>query len=265
MQVYKRLNYLNVSLSYNAVLRIVTNISKHHTVPFDNWLKEGSFVKFVGDNVDKTVGVRDIRSDHHGELKHMYSLLVVKARVQPPPPNENFVPLPLATCTHSEFLPTPSELESIKHNMQVLVSRILCDYIPAFKTQERSVTPHIPHEYSTEMAIKSDVVVMDVLHKNEAKGSDMIDIMRGMASYLTSSFKLTALSGGDHVTCERQQGSKRHVMCSNTREGRLEQLEPCCEDWHCLMNFLMVKSKKYSYYKYIHVAICIIHCHSNLL
>ena len=99
MQVYKRLNYLNVSLSYNAVLRIAMNISKHHTVPFDNWLKEGSFIKFVIDNVDKTVGVRDIHSNHHGELKHMYSLLVVKARVQPPTPNESFVPLPLATCT----------------------------------------------------------------------------------------------------------------------------------------------------------------------
>ena len=58
------------------------------------------------------------------------------------------------------------------------------------------------------MAIKSDVVVMDVLHKNEAKGGDVIDIMHGMASYLTSSFKLTAFSGGDHVTCKRQQGSK---------------------------------------------------------
>ena len=221
---------------------MVKKISSKHTIPFDNWREERSFVKFIGDNVDKSIGVRDIRSDHHKEMKHMYSLIAVKARVQPPSPDEHFVPLPIEALEHSTFLPTSSELEEIKRNMEVLVSRILCEYIAAFNSLAKSVTAHIPHKYSTEMAVKSDVVVMDVLHKNENTSNDMIAIMREMASYLTPSFELTALSGGDHLTCERQQGSKRHVMCSNTREGRLEQLEPCCEDWHCLMNFFMVKA-----------------------
>lgn len=256
--MYKRLNYLNVALSYNGVLNVVKKISSKHTVPFDNWLKEGSFVKFIGDNVDKTIGVRDIRSDHHKEMKHMYTLLAVKARVQPPSPDDSFIPLPIATLEHSEFLPTSSELGTVKQNMEILVSRILCEYIVAFKSLEKSVTAHIPHKYNTKMAIKSDVVVLDVLHKNENKSNDMIDIMHEMASYLTPSFELTALSGGDHVTCERQQGSKRHVMCSNTREGRLEQLEPCCEDWHCLMNFLMVTPQYYcacKTYSTVHIII----------
>ena len=60
-----------------------------------------------------------------------------------------------------------------------------------------------------------DFIVLDVLHKNETKNSDMVDIMHEMTSYPTS-YKLTALSGGDHLTCEREQGAKRHVMCSNT-------------------------------------------------
>ena len=29
------------------------------------------------------------------------------------------------------------------------------------------------------------------------------------------------------MSCEREQEAKRHVMCSNTPEGRLEQLESC--------------------------------------
>ena len=45
---------------------------------------EGSSFKFVGDNVDKKRGVRDIRSDHQGEMKHMYSLLAVKSRMPSP-------------------------------------------------------------------------------------------------------------------------------------------------------------------------------------
>ena len=60
-------------------------ISKGHTKVLDKWLKDGAFVKFVGDNVDKQVNVRDIASDHHGKLMHMFSIFAVKARVSPPP------------------------------------------------------------------------------------------------------------------------------------------------------------------------------------
>ena len=38
--------------------------------------------------------------------------------------------------------------------------------------------------HTTEMSKKSEVVVLDVLMKNEAKSSDMIDIMRKMQDYL---------------------------------------------------------------------------------
>ena len=63
-----------------------------------------------------------------------------------------------------------------------------------------------------------------------------------MASYLGASYGHIALTGVDHVTCKREQGAKHHGMCSITREGRLEQLEPCVEDWHCVMNFMIVST-----------------------
>ena len=109
------------------------------------------------------------------------------------------------------------------------------------------MTKHIPHSHSKEMANTSEVVVVDVLHKHETKSSDMVEIMRETVSYLGELFKLTVLSGGDHVTCERELGCKRHVMCA---EGRLEQLEPCVEDWHCLMSYLGVRA----YIKLVYLA-----------
>ena len=133
-------------------------------------------------------------------------------------------------------------MKVILSDMEVLVARILCDYVKDLRQLKKFVVPHIPHTYSDKMADKSDVLVLDVLHKNETKSSDMVHIMREMASYLGASYSHVALTGGDHVTCEREQGAKRHVMCSNTREGRLEQLEPCVEDWHCVMNFMMVST-----------------------
>lgn len=197
-------------------------------------------MKFVGDNVDKQVNVRDSRSDHHGKLMHMFSIFAVKARVSPPPPVSDFSPPMLPTNTIDFFLPSREDITTIQSDLEVLVSRILCDYIKSFKELKRLVTKHIPHTYSEEMAAKSEVVVLDVLHNNETVNSDMVEIMRAMLSYLASLYKHTVISGGDHVTCEREQGAKRHVQCSNSPEGRLDQLEPCCEDWHCVMNFMIV-------------------------
>ncbi len=123
----------------------------------------------------------------------------------------------------------------------VLVSRTLCTYIQCLQKYKRSVCSHIAHIHSKELTVKSEVVVLDVLHKNETKGADMIDIMN---EYLGDSSKIRP-SGGDYLTVERQRCSQQHFMDSDTQRGRLGLVEPCAEDWHCLMNVLMVRLKIY--------------------
>ena len=226
------MNHINVCLSYSAVLRLVTEISKLNIVPLQRWLAEGAVVKFIGDNVDKTRGVRDIRSDHHSEIKHMFSLLVTKLRV-------TFSPTVLSSEPLSSFLPSSSDVDVTQSNLIVIFSRIICTYIKALTPLSKSVPKHIAHVYSQEMAQKSDVIVLDVLHKNEMKNSDMLDIMKTMQFYL-GDFSGIVLSGGDQLTCERQRCSQQHMMDSNTRAERLELLEPQVEDWHALQCFLMV-------------------------
>ena len=58
-------------------------IAKLHEVPIKEWIKHNELFKFVGDNIDVSMGVRDIRSDHLKHLCHMFSLLVVKSRIPP--------------------------------------------------------------------------------------------------------------------------------------------------------------------------------------
>ena len=202
-------------------------------------MKEGTAFQFVGDNVAKHKGVRDARSDHHGQLVHMYSLLAVKARIPPPPPLPDFSPPDLCKLEPSYFLPSPADVSAIRINLTVLVSRILTKYIKVLQSQKRSVTAHIPHVHSAEMAQRSDIVVLDVLHKCKTIRGDMIDIMREMMEYL-GDCEVKRLSMGDLVTKERQESAKRHVICGNTPFLRLEMLVPCVADWHCLLNFLEV-------------------------
>ena len=70
----------------------------------------------------------------------------------------------------------------------------------------------------------------------------MLDIMRTMQAYLRENFPQNrrVLSGGDHVTCERQINTKRHLMDGNTQKDRLDEFEPQPEDWHALRSFLGV-------------------------
>ena len=69
-------------------------------------------------------------------------------------------------------------------------------------SSSKSVPEHISHIYSKEMEQKSEVIVLDVFHKNETKNSDMLD-MKTMQSYL-GDYSGTVLSGGDQLMCERQ-------------------------------------------------------------
>eukprot|EP00731_Ephydatia_muelleri_P012764 Em0007g74a len=94
----------------------------------------------------------------------------------------------LASCKRREmvdcFLPSQEDMNVVQSDMEVLVARILCDYIKDLRQLKKFVVTHIPHTYCDKMAEKSEVVVLDVLHKNETKSSDMVHIMREMASYL---------------------------------------------------------------------------------
>ena len=235
--MYTWLNQLNVCLGYQATLNLLSTISKQHIIPIQNWIAEGTSFKFVGDNVDKQQKARDVRSDHKGQMYHMYSILALKSQV-PMPQLPHTGSLEDTPAEH--FLPSAQEL---KGTLTVLVARLLTQYIPSLSFLAAVVPKHIGHKYSAQMAQKSDVAVIDVLVKNETVGKDMLDIMETMHGYLGKDYHADqcVLSGGDQLTCERQRASQRHVMCGNTRRERLEILEPVLEDWHALVAFLGVR------------------------
>ena len=241
LQVFTRLNHLNITVSYNAVLKLALEIGKLNEVPIKEWIKSNEAFKFVGDNVDVSIGVRDIRSDHLKHLCHMFSMLAVKSRIPPPQHNVCILPRSLRHATIACFLPKESDISSVRLNLAILVSRILCTYIKGLKIFGRLIPQHIFHKYSATMAKKSEVVVLDVLYKNEACHRDMLDIMRHEQSYLGKDYRGRVPSGGDLLTCERQRCAQQHVMDSDTPQERLELLEPVIEDWHTLMCLLEVR------------------------
>ena len=121
-------------------------------------------------------------------------------------------------------------------NLVIVVSHILCENIKDLSCVAKLVPQHIYNQCSSTMCKKSEVVVLHVLHKNEASNGDMLAIMKTQQTFHNS----TVLTGGDQLTCERQRCAKTHVMDGNTQEDRLDLLEPVVEDWHALQSFLGV-------------------------
>ena len=104
--------------------------------------------------MDKQCNVRDIRIDHHGELRHMFSLLTIKARVLPPAPLPDFSPPSLISDSVDFYLPSQEDFKIVQGDLEVLVRRIVCDYIKDLREMKRFVVAHIPQTYSDKMAEK---------------------------------------------------------------------------------------------------------------
>ena len=142
----------------------------------------------------------------------------------------------LSTVTPAMILPTSEDITAVK---SVLVSRVLTQYISGLAPFSKAISKHITHKYTTELSKKSEVVVLGVLMKNEVVHTDMISIMNSMQEYLGED-NGRILSGGDLLTCERQVGAQKYMMCGNTPKVRLQVLQPVVEDWHCLVSLLSV-------------------------
>lgn len=104
-----------------------------------------------------------------------------------------------------QFIPTDcSWCSYVKSNLVIIVSRILTQYIHDLSPLSKSIPKHILHKYCSQMSRKSEVVVLDVLMKNEAKHSDMLDIVVKMQEYLGKKYlpERRVASGGDQPTCQ---------------------------------------------------------------
>ncbi len=140
------------------------------------------------------------------------------------------------------FLPSDDDVRHVRQYLVVLVSRILTQYIKDLSPPSKSVPQHIQHQYTQQTSRRSEVVVLDVLMKNEARHSDMIDIMQSLQGYLGDGYPVVhrVASGGDQLTTEWQVGAQRLLMDGDTPRDRLQLLEPQTEDWHCLVCVLAV-------------------------
>lgn len=120
-----------------------------------------STFKLCGDNIDKTVKRRYLRSDKGNLSLHYFHSYAVLDRIDVSCLSES----PLPTCLNSpdkiaeSLLPSLSDDSSMKTDFAILVSRVLAKHLEFFSFGFQDVVQwHISHKFSMQMAKKSTVV-----------------------------------------------------------------------------------------------------------
>ena len=179
-------------------------------------------------------------------MLHMCSLLATRSQLPPLDLSNTGQVKNVNSLPWESFLPTQEDIDGVRSNLVVLVSRLLVQYFKDLTFLSKYVPNHIKHKYSQQMSKKSEVAVLDVLMKNEATSTGMLDIMKAMQDYLGDDYppQKKVASGGDQLTSERQAAAKRHMMDCDTPKDRLQLVEPQTEDWHCIVCMLKVSYTK---------------------
>ena len=124
----------------------------------NNWVG----FKIVGDNVDKTVKPRDMRSDRQARSLHYFHLYAVRDRIDASHLSEE-PRLVEPDAPVEELLPTVEDEHMMLANFEVLIGRTLVQHMPFFyRGFSDVVVQHIPHRFSEEMSQKSDVVSLSL-------------------------------------------------------------------------------------------------------
>jgi len=104
--------------------------------------------KLVGDNLDLTVKVRDMRVDNPNQAHHFFHTIAVQDRIATDHLDDTKPQCLASTLEVSNFVPSLSDKQQLCSDFVVLVARIIASEFAEFKFLQLSVPTHIPHQYS---------------------------------------------------------------------------------------------------------------------
>ena len=114
--------------------------------------------KIVGDNLDLTIKVRDMRLDNPNQSYHFFHSIAVQDRIVTSHLDDTKPQCLVSTLSASDFMPSSLDYQQLRNDFIVLVARILVAEFPEFHFFYGAVPNHIQHMYSTELSKKSTVV-----------------------------------------------------------------------------------------------------------
>ena len=117
--------------------------------------------KLVIDNLDLYIRPRSETSERHAESKHFVNVYAVKDRVLCSSiADTKLRSIDMATVNVEDVLPKDGDLDAMKQNIAIIVCRLVRRHMKFFRknVSPKGVPKHITHQFSKEMAQKSEIV-----------------------------------------------------------------------------------------------------------
>ncbi|XP_078363701.1 uncharacterized protein LOC144647887 [Oculina patagonica] len=207
--------------------------------------------KLVFDNFDFKQQVHYMTEEHQNVDVHWVSHLSVENRVSgnhlssDKPATEALMQMENGLC-----LPSRHEHHLQRENYITLTERAVVE-IPCLSFLKPVVCKHIPHQYSKEMADKSEMNFLGMLYHNENDADGIQQVLTELHQYVPyygdGDERVYSSQGyvADQLSVERGVNALFELANGFTPEERLEGIHLEIADWHSGNKFLKVAFKNF--------------------
>ncbi|XP_028409312.1 uncharacterized protein LOC114531912 [Dendronephthya gigantea] len=174
-----RFNKYGLCLSFSNKYVVLDDIGKHFLDRAVELVKSGMKFVYVVDNIDWEEKVHDMRADHQNKSVHACATSMVFNRVPSDHLPDNGPQKDIATCNFREIVSlSDAEMTTIRNRYKVFIARILVQkFTELFGLKSYIPEDLVLHENSEKTALKSEIMTLPVLMKDEKKYSDCVDVL----------------------------------------------------------------------------------------
>ncbi len=118
----------------------------------------------MGDNLDKHIKPRYMRSDHQAKSIHYFHSYATLNRIDVSAANAKELKTDVKQLAISTFLPSAADCAILKETYTILVARVIVCEFPFLHHLKKCVPQHIKHQYSERMKQKLVTVSIVLLY-----------------------------------------------------------------------------------------------------
>nr|XP_006816718.1 PREDICTED: uncharacterized protein LOC102803889 [Saccoglossus kowalevskii] len=204
--VYRRLNAIGVCMSHTSVMNKLDNFTAICDKPVRRWKSDieqqcigvtatvqtessiSAGYSVVFDNLDLNKKARHMTGEHRNQDFHFVNTYAVKDRVNCENLPDDAPICDILKLPNTVFLPTAADHKALKSDFAEIIIRIIVQEMSFFtKHFSNTMVRHIPHTYSEESSVKSELIPLGILIKNECKTDECIDVLKFLHQYVPGS------------------------------------------------------------------------------
>jgi hypothetical protein len=216
-------------------------------------LTAGKRIRLVGDNVNLTVGVRDERSNRHGKQLNYFGSAALIHDLHFPAASHTTPQTDYHSLTPVDLLPSTQDINCLVYDYVHMTMHVAVKHIAYFSYLKDLIPQHLVDEHVDQLKVKTGVIPLSVLAKDEQKYSDVVEILRYYKSIMSDVYRKANMDitnakihvGGDQMTRENFSGAKRLLIGAPTPVDKFDHLSPItAEFFHIAMKVLSVAFKR---------------------